>query len=127
MTYTDVNTEQLAEFVKMDIDGPFQMINLLKFKAEVKEKDITGEQQYNTYMQAAAPFFKKSGARIIYLGKLTASLIGPAELEWDKILIIEYDTKESFLTMITASGYPAQERTAALADSRLIFSQSNKK
>jgi len=127
MTFTDLNTDQLGQFKQMDIEGPFQMINLLKFKKEDKEKGISGAQQYELYMQAALPFFLNSGARVIYNGTLATNLIGPSIIEWDKVLIIEYDNKASFLTMITTPGYPADQRAQALEDSRLIFSQSNKR
>jgi len=54
-------------------------------------------------------------------------LIGPQELEWDKILIVEYAKKSDFINMITTEGYPAEMRKSAIEDSRLIFCEASKK
>lgn len=121
-TYLDLTKEQFKDFIALPNDLPLQMLNLLKFKAQVEETGLTGKEQYKVYMKAAFPFFEKSNAKIIFNGNPKFTLIGPVDqLEWDKILIIEYATKKDFITMITSEGYPAHLRTKALADSRLIF------
>ena len=110
------------EFMKLPTDKPLQMLNLLKFKKQVEGTNLTGEQQYDKYMKAALPFIKDSNAKILYYGKANLALIGPqGELEWDKIIIVEYPTKEHFANMATQKDYPAAMRIAALEDSRLIF------
>ncbi len=121
-TYTGVTPEQFQDFANLPSKGSFQMLNLLKFKGKVEETGMSGAEAYAQYMNAVIPFFQKSKAKVIYQGKPLFNLIGPnSGLEWDKILIIEYASKEDFLNMITAEGYPAKMRSQALEDSRLIL------
>jgi len=59
---------------------------------------------------------------MLYYGKAIHTLIGPkGEREWDKIILIEYPTKELFSQMVTKETYPSELRSADLEDSRLIF------
>lgn len=112
--FLDPTSDQFKTFATSSIDGKVLMLNLLKFKKE------TGEQQYMKYMAAATPFIEQANAKVVFYGKPIFSFIGPTTLEWDKALIVEYADKSDFLNMITAEGYPAAMRTAALEDSRLI-------
>lgn len=124
--FINASPEQIKQFAALPLNTPFQMLNLLKYKDHVEGSDKTGKEQYQEYMEAAAPFFSKSQGRVLYSGSSQATLIGPIEnQEWDKVLLVEYPSKETFLEMITTEGYPAKLRAAALADSRLIclFSQ----
>jgi uncharacterized protein (DUF1330 family) len=120
--YLDGTEEQLLEFMKLPIEKPLQMLNLLKFKKQVEGTNLTGEQQYNAYMKAALPFIKNTNAKVLFYGKANYTLIGPkGELEWDKVIIVEYATKQGFTDMILQKDYPSEMRIAALEDSRLIF------
>lgn len=120
--YLDGTKAQFMEFMQLATDKPLQMLNLLKFKKQVEGTNLTGEQQYDAYMKAALPFIKKTNAKVLYYGKANYALIGPqGELEWDKIIIVEYATKQDFVNMVTQKGYPSEMRIAALEDSRLIF------
>jgi uncharacterized protein (DUF1330 family) len=120
--YLDGSKEQFMEFMQLPTDKPLQMLNLLKFKKQVEGTVLTGEQQYNAYMKAALPFIKNSNAKVLYYGKANYALIGPkGELEWDKVIIVEYATKEDFANMVMQKDYPSEMRTAALENSRLIF------
>jgi uncharacterized protein (DUF1330 family) len=118
--HINLTSETLNDFISIEVEGKFQMINLLKFKEAVDDSTVTGVEKYAEYMKAVMPFFMKSEGRIIYEGKTLFSLIGPDE-EWDKILIVEYPSKSHFINMITTKGYPAELRAAALEDSRLIL------
>ncbi len=123
--YVNVTTKQFEDFSAFPLEGPFEMLNLLKFKDKVVETGTTGVEVYAQYMNAVIPFFIASKAKIIYQGKPIFNLIGPENYnEWDKILIIEYASKKDFLRMITAEGYPAKLRSLALQDSRLIVCTS---
>ncbi len=119
--YLNTTREQFKAFAQLPIDTPLQMLNLLKFKATVTETGRSGKEQYKTYMKAASPFFQQSKGKIIFYGNPKFTLIGPAELEWDKVLIVEYATKADFINMITNPDYPSELRSLALTDSRLIF------
>ena len=122
MKYLDLTPEQFKAFVALPNEGPYQMLNLLKFKDHVESSGLSGKEQYGKYMKAVAPFFEKANAKMIYSGKPNFSLIGPSDgEEWDKIFIVEYAQKSDFLNMITTEGYPAKMRREAIEDSRLIF------
>lgn len=125
--YINTNKEQFVAFLKLPVDQPLQMLNLLKFKKKVSETGLTGEEQYKEYMKVASPFFKKSNAKVLFYGKTHFNIIGPPnELEWDKVLIVEYTKKEDFVNMITNPEYPSHLRALALEDSRLTFCTSKK-
>lgn len=124
-THIEVTSDKIKGFTELPLEGAFQMINLLKFKEQVENTEMTGSQVYAQYLQAVMPFFKQSKAKIIYHGKPHFNIIGPDErLEWDKILIIEYASKQEFINMVTSEGYPEDLRNRALEDSRLIVSVS---
>lgn len=122
-TYIDAEKEQLDKFFALDLEGEFQMINLLKFKDLVPETQVSGKAQYKNYMKAAGSFIQKANAKLVYMGNPIASLIGPDQLEWDKLIIITYPHKAAFIDMTTDKDYPSDMRRMALADSRLILSQ----
>ncbi len=125
--FLNAEKEQFVKFLKSPIEGSLQMLNLLKFKNHVAETGLSGKDQYKEYMKATTPFFQKSNAKILFYGEPQFTIIGPkGDLEWDKILIVEYEKKEDFVNMITDKDYPSHLRTLALEDSRLIFCKSNK-
>lgn len=120
-TYVDVNSEQLKAFAQLPKDTPVMMLNLLKFKAHVPETGLTGAETYKNYMRAGTPFFERTNAEVLYLGKPQTMLIGPEDEKlWDKIILVKYNTISDFLGMVQADGYPLDLRAQALEDSRLI-------
>ena len=122
MNYLDGTKEQFMAFMNYPTNQPIQMLNLLKFKEKVEGSELTGAEQYKIYLKAAAPFFAKTNAKIIYNGAGVMNLIGSNEgADWDKVLIVEYKTKQDFASMVTHKDYPSALRIAALEDSRLIF------
>ena len=121
-TFVDLTKAQYLELMNFDIEEKFQMLNLLKFVDKVDGTSLTGAQQYKKYMKAVLPFFIEAKAKVIYDGNPYFTLIGPSDgLEWDKVLIIEYATKGSFINMVSTPGYPGELRKSALSDSRLIL------
>ncbi len=120
--HIEVTPEQIQGFAELPVDGAFQMLNLLKFKEKVVDAEVSGKEAYAEYMQAVVPFFQKSNAKIVFMGKPMLTIIGPQnELEWDKVLIVEYASKEDFINMISSKEYPSHLRSRALEDSRLIL------
>ncbi|WP_299253837.1 hypothetical protein [uncultured Aquimarina sp.] len=121
-THIGITQKQFHDFLEFQVNGPFQMINLLKFKDVVEETGTTGAEAYAQYTNAILPFFQNTKAKVVYQGKPLFGLIGPEDIiEWDKILIVAYESKQEFISMITKEGYPAEMRSRALADSRLIL------
>jgi len=121
IAHTGINHEQFKEFAALPADTPVVMLNLLKFKENVAETGLSGAATYTEYMKASTPFFQKSKAEILYLGKPQRTLIGPEdEALWDKILLIRYPSIAAFIEMVTDKDYPSDMRGKALEDSRLI-------
>ena len=50
------------------------------------------------------------------------TVIGPADEEWDEMILVQYPTRAAFVDMITSEAYLAAHvhREAGLADSRLV-------
>jgi len=121
-THTGITQKQFHDFMELPVEGSFQMINLLKFKDAVEETGTSGAEAYAQYMNALLPFFQDTKAKVVYQGKPVFGLIGPEDtVECDKILIVEYQSKQEFIGMITKKGYPVEMRSRALVDSRLIL------
>ena len=120
-SYLEINKEQFKAFVKLPMDTPVVMLNLLKFKDRVSETGLSGAESYAAYMRQATPFFEKAGAEVLFIGNPQTMLIGPEDqILWDKMLLVKYNTIAGFLGMVQAEGYPAHLRKQALNDSRLI-------
>ena len=118
-TYLQLSQEQFKQLKDYPDNVPVKMLNLLKFKKDVGGR--SGASVYNDYLKAVEPFFLKSKASILFQGKPELCLIGPTEKEWDKVLLVGYESKADFLKMVTSEGYPAEIREQALENSRLIL------
>lgn len=124
-TFRNVTSNQFQELSQLPVEGSFQMLNLLKFKKKIEENGLTGEEGYAKYLEVAMPFIQSAQAKLVYQGKAILGVIGPEQtIEWDKVLIVEYPSKENFIKMITTEGYPAHLRSQALEDSRLVLCSS---
>ena len=60
--------------------------------------------------------------RVFWLGKVLATVVGPAEEQWHDALLVEYPDFECLQRVFREPAYQAIvfHRTAALEDSRLI-------
>lgn len=121
MAHLDGTKKQFQQLVAHHTEGSLKMLNLLKFKKVVASSGKSGAEHYKDYMKAIQPYFSKANAKVIFFGAPQLNLIGPQELEWDKVLIVEYASKEDFLSMATDPDFPSQIRREALKDSRLIY------
>jgi uncharacterized protein (DUF1330 family) len=117
---------QFEQLIASPDERPVVMVNLLRFRGQatgVDEADgITGAEAYARYGAAVAPFLERAGGRVLLALQPQLSVIGPAALEWDVIIAVEYPSCRAFLAMTGDPGYLAihTHRAAALADSRLI-------
>jgi uncharacterized protein (DUF1330 family) len=111
-TYITPSPEQIAAIRDMDIDGPVVMLNLLKFNPD------GGEEEYARYGAAAGAHLQTAGATVRLLANVAATVIGGEE--WDRMILVEYPSKQAFLQMSQGGDYPGEIRANALLDSRLI-------
>jgi uncharacterized protein (DUF1330 family) len=114
-TYIHPAADQIAAIRDMTINGPVTMLNLLRFNPD------GGAEAYARYGAEAAPFLERSGAKLRYLGNVAATVIGGEAC--DRIILVEYPSRQAFLEMSGDPGYPAALRAEALVDSRLYCTQ----
>ena len=107
-------------------DGPVVMINLLRYAERATDgSDRTGREAYGTYGEAVLPMVMARGGSVELMAITDTSLIGPADEHWDDLVLIRYPSRNAFIDMISSDEYRAAavDRTAGLADSRLIPSR----
>jgi uncharacterized protein (DUF1330 family) len=75
------------------------MLNLLKFKP------AGGAASYSEYARRVAPILERLGAKIIFAGPVTSTIIG--DHSWDSILLVEYPSRKVFVDMVTSAEYQA--------------------
>ena len=115
------SSTQIAEFFGAPEDGPFVMVNLLKFKekaeyADGSDADISGREAYERYGVEVAKLVVGLGGRIRYSGAVTGLMLGEVEDLWDMVALAEYPSLAAFRQMATSPAMHAIEhhRTAGL-------------
>ena len=116
-TYVSPSAEQMTRIQNMELDGPVVIVNLLRFHPD------GGAKEFGKYSEAASSHLQNSGAKLRYLGDVAATLVGGAEETWDRIIMVEYPSKEAVLNMTAASNYPGEIRGGAMLDSRVYCTQ----
>jgi len=109
------------------------MINLLRYREHAHyegdypegfdSSPCSGRDAYQQrYGPVAAARVAANGGRLVWLGAVASTVIGPSAEEWDDAVLVEYPSREAFIHMTNEDEYRFGEphRTAALADSRLI-------
>ncbi|MEM6343647.1 MAG: DUF1330 domain-containing protein [Bacteroidota bacterium] len=135
--YVHSTREAGKAFVRAGIEGEVVMLNLLKYREQADysespelapESAISGAEAYRQYMKFTSPLIEKAGASVIYAGKPFAPLIGPADEDWDLMLLVKHKSVNAFVAFANNPEYlkTAGHRTAALDDSRLIPIVPNK-
>ena len=114
--------EQMQEFFGVKEDGPFVMVNLLKFKeraeyADSRETDLTGAEAYAIYGAAVGKCIADVGGTPGFAGEVTGLLLGEVEDNWDMVALVEYPSLDAFRSMMMSPEYQkiAVHRTAGLA------------
>lgn len=113
---------QAMAFFGAPEDGPFVMVNLLKFRdsAEYPDgspSDLTGQQAYALYGAAVSKLIHDLGGRIRFSGRVTSLLLGEVDELWDAVALAEYPSLAAFQAMATSPEMHAIEhhRVAGLA------------
>jgi uncharacterized protein (DUF1330 family) len=128
--YIDPSPANFAAFKALPRDEPIHMLNLLRYRdrAEYPEghehagKGWTGRRAYEEYGKTSGPIFRRVGGAIVWRGVFQTMVTGPDDRRWDDGFIAQYPGSGSFFEMIKDPEYQAAvvNRTAALADSRLV-------
>lgn len=113
---------QMVEFFGAPEDGPFVMVNLLKFRDKAEYPDgadshLSGKEAYARYGEAVRKLVEGLGGRIRYNGAVTGLLLGEVEELWDAVALAEYPSLAAFKAMALSPEMHAIEhhRKAGLA------------
>ena len=116
------SAEQMAQFFGGADDGPFVMVNLLKFKPRAeypdgRATDLSGAEAYAIYGEAVQQCIKDVGATAGFSGLVTGLLLGEVEDNWDMVALVEYPSLDAFRAMMMLPEYQkiAVHRSAGLA------------
>ena len=114
--------EQAAAFFGAAEDGPFVMINLLKFKehadyADGADAGLSGRDAYRRYGAAVQACLASVGGRSLYAGAVTELMLGEIDELWDMVALAEYPSRAAMMKMVSSPEYQAIEkhRIAGLA------------
>jgi uncharacterized protein (DUF1330 family) len=115
-------SEQMMRFFSGADDGPFVMVNLLKFKdkaeyADGSDAELSGRDAYLRYGAAVQACLAAVGGRAFFSAHITELLLGEADELWDMVALAEYPNREAMRTMVASPEYQAIEkhRIAGLA------------
>ena len=99
MTTSSIRPENdtREEFVKKDEDGPFVMVNFLKFKPG------GGSKEYGKYGAAFAKLIAEHGGRFLYNGRVVQKFVG--DDDWHAVALVEYPSRKVFLELTTSPEY----------------------
>ena len=114
--------EQITSFFGGPENGPFVMLNLLKFKETAEYPDgsdanLSGADAYARYGKAIQACLAAVDGKQIYAGPVTGLLIGEVEELWDMVALVEYPSLAAMQKMVSSPEYQAIEvhRKAGLA------------
>ena len=119
MPHVQGTPEQMKAFMKVDIEGPIHMLNMLQFKED------GGREKYGEYAAHAEPHLAEAGGKVVYRSVGRSTVVGGEN--WDEVFIVEYPSREAFLNMILGEEYQKgmHLRHEGLEDSRLICLQAS--
>jgi uncharacterized protein (DUF1330 family) len=114
--------EQLGGFFSGAEDGPFVMVNLLKFKERAEypdgsEPELSGREAYARYGAAVQACLASVGGKSVFAGAVTDLLLGEVEELWDMAALAQYPSRAAMMAMVQSPEYQAIEkhRIAGLA------------
>ncbi|CAN5259875.1 DUF1330 domain-containing protein [soil metagenome] len=114
--------EQVAAFFGGAEDGPFVMVNLLKFKDKAEypdgsEPELSGREAYARYGAAVRACLESVGGAPVFAGAVTELMLGEAEELWDMVALAQYPSRAAMMAMVQSPAYQAIEkhRIAGLA------------
>lgn len=106
--------EQAAAFFAGPDDGPFVMVNLLKFKDRAEYEDgsdahLSGAEAYARYGAGVQACLAAVGGAQVYAGPVTGLLLGEVEELWDMVALARYPSLAAMREMIGLPEYQAIE------------------
>ncbi|MCT2558183.1 DUF1330 domain-containing protein [Tsuneonella sp. YG55] len=128
--YIDPSRANFDVFKSLPRDTPIHMLNLLRYRDEAEypdghpnaQKGWSGRRAYEEYGRTSGPIFRRVGGTLVWRGVFETVVTGPDAMTWDDGFIAAYPNAAAFFEMIMDPAYQQAvvNRTAALADSRLV-------
>jgi uncharacterized protein (DUF1330 family) len=120
--------DQIQALLDSDLDSPVVMLNLLKFAERSGgargngDEAGSGRDSYARYGDRVRSMLEKVGGRILWQGRADSVVIGGKADDLDAVILVEYPSRRAFIEMTSSPKYEdvSKDRTAGLADSRLI-------
>src|SRR3954454_14399996 len=102
--YGTVDQDYALRLAMADPDGAIYMLNLMAYRAEADygpdgEKGVTGREADDRY--APLDVLAEIGANVCFLAEVEAG-------EWDRIAVVRYPTRKSFIDMQSRPDFQAQ-------------------
>jgi len=123
--------EQAAAFFGGTEDGPFVMVNLLKFKEradypEGSDAGLSGREAYARYGAGVQACLAAVGGKQVYAGAVTELMLGEVQELWDMVALAQYPSRAAMMAMVQSPEYQAIEkhRVAGLAGQLNIRTKS---
>jgi uncharacterized protein (DUF1330 family) len=114
--------DQIGAFFGAAEDGPFVMVNLLRFKERAEypdgsEPELSGREAYARYGAAVQGCLAAVGGSSVFAGSVTDLLLGEVEDLWDMVALAQYPSRAAMMAMVQSPEYQAIEkhRVAGLA------------
>ena len=92
MPYIEPSRDQVAALQQRGIDGPVEMLNLLRFREIADysrspqlapDGELSGAEAYAEYSRCTIPHLQRVGAEVVWMGRGGAAMIGPLDERWD--------------------------------------------
>lgn len=123
----DPTPEQVRSLVESEDESPIVMVNLIRLKDEATgiDQGKTGAEAFAAYGRGIAPYLAEVGGEVLAATDSVEGIIGPAEPEWDLVLLVRYPSRQAFVRMISNPGYQREHehRAAGVEEARLILSR----
>ncbi len=107
--------------------GPFVMVNLLKFRDKAvytdgRPDDVSGAVAYMRYAEKMKVIVEREGGRFVFGGEVQGLVIGEVDELWDIVGLMEYPSREEFMRIVTLPEVQeiSVHREAGLAGQLLI-------
>lgn len=122
MAANNPTAEQFRQLRESGVQGPFVMVNLLKFSPAGRAKGEDGRAAYERYARAVNPLLREVGARLLWLGSVDQVFIGGEDDAFDHVMLVEYPSRQAFLRMVSSPGYlkANEDREAGLERAVLL-------
>lgn len=121
-----INPAQVERMVAAPTDGPFYMVNLIRYRERAlypdgRETDLTGREANALY--SPVEFLQAIGARVVFNTEVDDQIDG--DDAWETVAIVEYPCPLAFFAMLAHPGFQARSihKTAGVAETIVMVTE----